>query len=68
MSDVRVTLADMRSARICVSGAKRWCEMHGFDFRSAARSGIPVDDVEKIDCVYAKVVAAVARDRAEKEV
>lgn len=40
----RVTIDDVRRAGHCVSGARRWFEGHGMDFRRFLKDGLPVDE------------------------
>jgi hypothetical protein len=35
-----ITINDVRKAGHCVSGARRWFELHGFDFRAFVRDGL----------------------------
>ena len=38
--DPIVTINDVRRAGYCPSGARRWAEMHGIDFRDFLKNGI----------------------------
>jgi len=35
----RITINDVRQAGYCVSGARRWFEQYGFDFKAFIRDG-----------------------------
>lgn len=53
----RVTIDDVRRARHCVKGARKWFEAHGMDFRKFIQEGIPVDEfLEKGDALAEDVV------------
>lgn len=39
-----ITIADIRKAGHCVSGAKRWFAAYGLDFRTFLKKGIPVEE------------------------
>jgi len=40
---VIITIQDIRDAGICASGARRWFEAHGLDFRDFMENGISED-------------------------
>lgn len=46
MSDVRITLSDMRGLGYCNRGARAWAERHGIDWRAFRREGLPADVLE----------------------
>lgn len=45
MDDLVITITDVRRAGHCVSGARRWFERHGLDFRHFLKHGIPAADM-----------------------
>jgi arsenate reductase-like glutaredoxin family protein len=38
-----VTISDVRAAGICASGARRWFEAYGLDFRDFVKNGIDAE-------------------------
>jgi hypothetical protein len=38
-----VTISDMRKAGYCPTGARRWFEAHGLDFRDFLKHGIDIE-------------------------
>lgn len=43
MSDLVITISDVRRAGHCVSGARRWFDAHGLDFRAFLKHGISAE-------------------------
>lgn len=41
-----VTIADVRAVMFCASGARRWFESYGFDFRKFLKDGMTVEELE----------------------
>lgn len=39
MTERRITIEDVIAAGHCVRGARRWFELHGFDFRRFTKEG-----------------------------
>lgn len=39
--DPVITITDVRRAGHCVSGARRWFEAHGLDFKDFLANGVP---------------------------
>lgn len=60
MSDPEiVTVADIRKAGHCVSGARRWFAAYGLDFRTFLKNGISVEEfLGTGDTLAEKVVEA----------
>jgi len=40
MSDLIVTINDVRAAGLCVNGSRAWFARHGLDFRAFVREGL----------------------------
>lgn len=52
-----ITIADIRRAGHCTSGARRWFEAHGLDFAAFLKDGIESEEfVTKGDALAARVV------------
>lgn len=65
LAGVIVRIADLRAARICRLGARRWLRGHGGDWRAFVRDGIPAAELmalAKGDAQAARLVE-VARGR-----
>lgn len=58
-----VTMQDVRAAKLCVWGAKKWCAHHGFDFVTLIEIGLPADAVEATGDGYGRRVVEEARRR-----
>lgn len=39
--DPIITIADVRASGHCVTGAKAWFKIHGMDFKTFLRKGLP---------------------------
>lgn len=61
-----VTIDDCRAAGYCVSGVRRHCVTIGIDFRQLVRSGIPVEDAEKINDAAVQRIVAKTKERLSK--
>jgi hypothetical protein len=61
----RVTIADVRAAGFCLSGARKHCQAVGVDFRRLVREGIPLSEVETIDDELVQRIVATTRERGE---
>jgi hypothetical protein len=58
-ADLRITITDVRRAGYCASGARRWFEANGFDFRAFLKDGIPAPDLLATgDALAQRAVAA----------
>lgn len=67
MSELRVTVADVRAAGHCINyGARRWCALHGIDFRRLVQEGIPAVELRHIDCAILARVLEAANGRQEE--
>lgn len=55
--DLRITISDVRRAGYCPSGARRWFEANGFDFRAFVKGGVSAADLTATgDALAARVV------------
>jgi hypothetical protein len=43
-ADLRITITDISRAGYCPSGARRWFDSYGLDFRAFLRDGISAGD------------------------
>lgn len=48
-----VNINDVRAAGFCASGARRWFETWGFDFRKFLREGIPASTLLQTEDAFA---------------
>lgn len=65
MSEIRVTMTDVRAAGYCASGLKDWMDGHGFDIRDFVKNGMAVEDMEATGDEHGLRVAEKARERHE---
>lgn len=70
-SDVVVGMDDIREAKrrhggFCTRGVSAWLDRHDMSLRELSRSGYPVEMIEAIGDGFGSVVAAIARERANK--
>ena len=42
-ADLIVTITDIRRAGYCASGARRWFEARGYDFRDVLKNGVSAE-------------------------
>lgn len=63
MSDVIVTLRDLRAAGVCWPGARLFLQHHGFDPVAFRRGGLSAEKLEKTGDAIALRVVEVARGR-----
>ncbi len=61
----RITIKDVRGAGYCASGARRWFEGYGFDFREFLANGIDEKTFLATDDALAQRVVAVKRERTD---
>lgn len=59
----KMTIQDCRDVGFCVIGVKRACEIHGQDFKTLVREGLPLADMDKLDDINVKRAADKARER-----
>jgi hypothetical protein len=43
VADLTITITDVRRAGYCASGARKWFEAHGFDFRQVIKNGVSAE-------------------------
>lgn len=65
MSDVIVTVAHLRKARLCARGARAWCVRHNLDYMHFVQHGYPASVIEAVGDALGNQVAAIARLEAE---
>lgn len=66
MSEViLVTMADIRSCKMCSRGARAFYQRHKLDWSQLLREGTPVEEIEATGDVMALKVAEVARGRQQ---
>jgi hypothetical protein len=61
--ETRVYVRHVRQCGFCLSGVRKWAELHGLDYRDFLSNGIPVSQILQIQDAYAKQII----DRAIKE-
>lgn len=61
--DPIITIADIRAASHCVSGAKTWLQGHGFDWRAFLRDGLPASKLLATGSDEAKRVVDLRKER-----
>lgn len=64
MTELIVTISDIRGARFCSSGMRVWFDHHGFDLSRFLREGIPAAQFEATGDALALELVRVARLRA----
>lgn len=63
----RVYARDALKAGFCRGGIKLKCEMHGIDFQSFRKNGLPIEEVEAVDDVQLKRTVEAAKARIRRE-
>lgn len=58
-----IRATDIAAAGYCASGARRWFEAHGLDFRAFVKEGIPAEDLLATGDAMAERVVEVAREK-----
>lgn len=64
MSEITVTIADVRACKLCVRGARQWFSLNKLDFQHFLIHGYPVEVIEGTNDALGKQVAEHARRRA----
>jgi len=64
MSDLIVTIADIRASGQCMKGARNWAKTHDIDWSDFLRNGISIDTLEATDDALVHSIAAQARLRS----
>jgi len=67
MSEIVVTIADVRACNLCVRGARQWFSLNKLDFQHFLVHGYPVETIEATNDALGKQVANHARQRAAGE-
>lgn len=60
---LRCTMADVRAARMCSAGARRWFDKQGFDYPDFLKNGIATEQFIATGDPMALKVVEVARGR-----
>ena len=60
---MRITMRDIRAAKMCSRGARQFFDRHGLDWGDFVRNGVLIEIIEKIDDAMAQQVVGVARER-----
>lgn len=63
-SDPLVKIEHLRSANLCVHGARTWFATHGLSFREFLQHGIPASRIEATGDALGIKVATCAREQA----
>jgi hypothetical protein len=66
-SEVLVTVAHLRKARMCSRGARMWAQRYGIDYVRFLHEGVPASTLEATGDALGKKLAAVARAEAAGE-
>lgn len=66
MSGIIVTVAHMRTAKMCSRGARQWFARYNLDFMKFITVGYPIEVIENTDAL-GKLVADIARKEAAGE-
>lgn len=65
MSELRVTMRDVRESGLCVRGVRRWFDSKGLDFRDFLANGMPVSQAEALNDGFVNRAIECARARAK---
>jgi len=65
MTDVIVTMDDVRNAKMCSRGARSFFIDHGLDWNKFLESGLPASEIEATGDSMALQVVEVARGRQQ---
>lgn len=64
---MRLLARDASRIGLCVQGQKRFCEIHGIDFRAFIRGGIDADKLAHIEDANLTSALAVAAEREAED-
>lgn len=64
-TEFRVTMADVRAAKMCSKGARAFFARHDLDWRDFLKNGIAVETLEEINDAMSNKVIEVARGRQQ---
>ncbi len=67
MSEVRITVNDLRKAGHCASGVKAFFTGHGVSMRKLVQEGLTLDDVSHIEDANLDRVIEIAQERTAQE-
>ena len=67
MTELIVTIADVRAVGLCVNGTRVWFARHGLDFRAFLREGCAADTLLATCDAMAQRVVAHAQARQEHD-
>ena len=62
---MRITMRDIRAAKMCSRGARQFFDRHGLDWGDFVRNGVLIEIIEKIDDAMAQQVVGVAREQRQ---
>ena len=65
MSDLIITINDVRAAGLCVNGSRAWFARHGLDFHAFVREGLDADTLLATGDAMALRVVEHARQQQE---
>ncbi len=60
---MKITMRDIRAAKMCSRGARKFFERHDLDWSRFLKEGIELDEVEPINDAMAQRVVEVVRER-----
>jgi len=66
MTDLIVTIDDVRAAGLCVNGSRAWFARHGLDFRAFLREGLDAQTLLATGDAMALRVVEYARQQQEQ--
>jgi len=61
--DIIVTMKDVRAAKLCSGGSRKFCERNGIDWNDFLENGIRASELLKIDSAIMVDLVEVARGR-----
>jgi hypothetical protein len=64
-SDLRVTIRDVRAARLCCHGGRDWCAAYGIAWADVLGDGVPVEFLLSLKDPFAERVVAARLARAK---
>ena len=62
---MRITMRDIRAAKMCSRGARQFFDRHGLDWGDFVRNGVLIEIIENIDDAMAQQVVGVAREQRQ---
>lgn len=67
MSDIIVTLNDVRNCGYCINGVKDYCKVNNINFKDFLKNGISANDLPKDDIISKNIIDK-AKQRLKREV